>query len=82
MTKPLILTILSAAAPTAPLLPNGDYAASECPVAGNVDSGIYHVADSRDYGKMLAGGKANPLRVACFATEAEATGAGYRRSKR
>jgi hypothetical protein len=82
MIKPLIVSLLTYQPPAAPLPPNTDYSPSECPVAGNVESGIYHLAGSRDYRKMLTGGKISRLRVACFADESEATSAGYRRSKR
>lgn len=82
MIKPLVAALLASTWPLPTLAPNRDYSAAECPVAGNVESGIYHLAGSRHHRQLVTDGKSRPMRVACFATEAEAAGAGYRRSKR
>lgn len=82
MIKPLVASLLASTWSLPSLPPNPDYSPHECPVAGNVDSGIYHVPGSRDYRKLLTGGKARLFRVACFDSEAEALGAGYRKTKR
>lgn len=82
MFKPLLVSLLASTWSLPSLPPNRDYTAAECPVAGNVESGIYHLPGSRGHRLLVTGGKDRSLRVACFADESEATGAGYRRPKR
>lgn len=80
MFKSLIVPVVTFVSPALP--PDQGYSASECPVAGNVESGIYHLAGSHHHRRLVAHGKDRLLQVACFDTEGEAIGAGYRKSKR
>ena len=58
-----------------------DYTPSECPVVGNTNSRIYHVAGGQFYSMMLVKNHGSDNRE-CFRSESEATRAGYRKSKR
>ena len=58
-----------------------DYPPDECPIVGNTNSRIYHIATGRSYANMLRENKHGENR-ACFKNEAEAEKNGYRKAKR
>lgn len=82
---------IAAPSPTAVTMPSGPVYTQEGPsrrrvdpawwpcnqgqVKGNRNSGIYHAPGMRDYAYTF-------LNVACFNTEADAQGAGFRRAQR
>ncbi|MBX9812212.1 MAG: hypothetical protein K2Y16_11475 [Burkholderiales bacterium] len=59
-----------------------DYTRLECPVIGNVSSGIYHTPASDAYRKLLKENQNGEDNRTCFKTEQEARNAGYRKSRK
>jgi hypothetical protein len=57
-----------------------DYTPQQCPVIGNTNSQIFHVAGGRNYAKMLRQNKKGDNRQ-CFQSEAAAEKAGFRKSR-
>jgi hypothetical protein len=73
--------ILLFALPSSLVAAPAAYTPEECPVIGNTNSKIYHMAGGQSYAKMLRKNKNGDNRD-CFQTEELATAAGYRKSKR
>lgn len=71
----LLLTVAGA--------PAGDvaYTAEECPVVGNLFSGIYHVPGQANYREMLQRNQRGRDNRVCFPSEWAARVNGYRRSR-
>jgi len=58
-----------------------NYTPTECPVVGNSNTRIYHMAGDRNYRQMLVENKKGKDNRVCFKSSKGAESAGYRRSR-